>query len=56
MNEHIINRVPLFATLPEAEIQHLAATLQTSDVPPGTLLFRESQPGDGFYIVLEGQI
>lgn len=56
MNEHIISRVPLFATLPEAEIRRLAATLQTSDMAPGTLLFRESQPGDRFYIVLDGQI
>jgi serine phosphatase RsbU (regulator of sigma subunit) len=56
MNEHLIRQAPLFTSLPDSEIRYLAATLHTSEAPPGKLLFRESEHGDRFYIVLEGQV
>ncbi|MEK7323840.1 MAG: SpoIIE family protein phosphatase [Chloroflexota bacterium] len=56
MNEQIISQVPLFTSLPVNEIKHLAETLHPSEVLPGTILFREGEHGDRFYIVREGQI
>jgi serine phosphatase RsbU (regulator of sigma subunit) len=56
MNEQIISRVPLFTSLPANEIKHLAETLHSAEVLPGTILFREGEYGDRFYIVREGQI
>jgi phosphoserine phosphatase RsbU/P len=56
MNALLISRVPLFAALPYAEIEALAETLEPSSYPPQTILFREGDYGNRFYIVLEGQI
>jgi CRP-like cAMP-binding protein len=53
---HIIGQVPLFARLSPDEIDDLAATLQQTTYPMNTILFREGEFGDRFYIVLDGQI
>ena len=52
----LIRRVPLFATLPDAEIAPLAAALRPASYPAGAILFREGDWGDRIYIVLAGQI
>ena len=56
VNESLLGRVPLFASLPGSEIHHLAETLRQLEIPAGTLLFREGEHGDRFFVVLEGQI
>ena len=56
MNEHLISQVPLFTTLPPGEIQQLAETLRSGEIPPNTVLFHEGERGDRFYVVLSGQI
>jgi len=56
MNEQLISQVPLFASLPYAEIQHLADMLRPNEVPPDAILFREGEYGDQFYLVREGQV
>lgn len=54
--ERLLARVPLFANLPEQEIRTLAATLTLRQVPTGTVLFYEGEPGRHFYIVREGEL
>jgi sigma-B regulation protein RsbU (phosphoserine phosphatase) len=49
-------QVPLFASLPRSEIEHLAATLQPRAYPPGAILLREGQVDDYFCIILQGQV
>lgn len=56
MDKSLICQVPLFSTLPPAEIEALAAELQEVDYPAETVLFREGERGDKFYIVADGQI
>jgi serine phosphatase RsbU (regulator of sigma subunit) len=56
LNEPLIGQVPLFAQLPAEEHAYLAATLEQVIYPSGTLLFREGEYGDRFYIVLEGEL
>ncbi|MEK7323842.1 MAG: cyclic nucleotide-binding domain-containing protein, partial [Chloroflexota bacterium] len=56
MNEHLISQAPLFASLPRGEIQRLAGTLRPVNVSPNTILLREGEVGDRFYIICEGQI
>lgn len=56
MDNSLIRQVPLFSTLPPAEIDALAAELQEVDYPAETVLFREGEHGDKFYIVARGQI
>lgn len=54
--EALLSQVPLFIALPPDEIRYLARTLRPLEAPPETLLFREAERGDRFYIVLDGQI
>ena len=56
MKADLISRVPLFASLPRGEIEHLAQTLRARDYPDQSLVFREGQTGDRFYILLDGQV
>ena len=54
--EMMLARVPLFSTLPESEIHHLAETLTTRQVPHDTVLFYEGDAGQHFYILRQGEI
>ncbi len=56
MNESIIQRVPLFASLPPREIQHLAETLRSVEFPPGAIVFREGEFGDDLYLIGRGEV
>jgi sigma-B regulation protein RsbU (phosphoserine phosphatase) len=56
MKAQLISQVPLFASLPAAELAELAASLSELPVPAGAQLFREGEPGDRFYIILAGRI
>lgn len=56
MLEAIIRRVPLFATLPDAELHALASSLRKRHYPARAVLFEEGEFGDRFYIVVEGEI
>ncbi|MBK9714299.1 MAG: SpoIIE family protein phosphatase [Kouleothrix sp.] len=56
MDRSIIGRVPLFAALPPDELERLAASLSEVAFPADTVLFREGERGDRFYILLSGQI
>jgi sigma-B regulation protein RsbU (phosphoserine phosphatase) len=49
-------QIPLFAVLPRAELEHLAATLPLCKLAPGTLLMREGQCDDHFFILLDGEV
>jgi serine phosphatase RsbU (regulator of sigma subunit) len=56
LNAPTIGRVPLFASLPAEEIARLAGALREVAFPHGTVLFREGERGERFYIVLEGAL
>ncbi|HVO67029.1 MAG TPA: BTAD domain-containing putative transcriptional regulator [Syntrophales bacterium] len=43
-------------SLPQREIKRLIATLRQLEFSPNTILFREGDHGDRFYIILEGQL
>ncbi|NIM95025.1 MAG: SpoIIE family protein phosphatase [Anaerolineales bacterium] len=55
MNEKFIQGVPLFESLPEREIEHLAESLRPREIPKNTLLLNEGETGDHYYIIVEGQ-
>lgn len=56
MDINFIEQIPLFTSLPAAERRHLAEVLHYSEAPENTLLFREGDPGDRLYILLDGQV
>jgi serine phosphatase RsbU (regulator of sigma subunit) len=56
VKEKLLARAPLFKGLPEEEILKLTKTLRVREVPPSTILFKEGDVGDHFYIIIQGQI
>jgi serine phosphatase RsbU (regulator of sigma subunit) len=54
--ESIIRQVPLFSHLSSTEIDLLTTIVHETEMPAGTLLFREGDRGDRFYTILEGQV
>lgn len=51
-----LSNVPLFASLPEDEIRHLEKVLRPCEIPEDTLLLREGEQGNRFFIILEGEL
>jgi serine phosphatase RsbU (regulator of sigma subunit) len=56
MDEFILHRLPLFASLPESEIQRLAKVSRQRTVPAHTILFYEGEYADNFFVLLEGEL
>ncbi len=52
----VLASVPIFAPLPGGSLEHLAARLVPLRVEAGTVIVREGDAGDRFYIVAEGEI
>jgi hypothetical protein len=52
----ILVSVPIFAPLPGGSLEHLAARLVPLRVDAGTMIVREGDEGDRFYIVAEGEL
>jgi MFS family permease len=52
----ILASVPIFAPLPGGSLEHLAARLVPLRVEHDTMIIREGDLGDRFYIVVEGEV
>ena len=52
----ILVSVPIFTPLPGGSIEHLAARLVPLRVEAGSVIVREGDAGDRFYIVAEGEL
>jgi CRP/FNR family cyclic AMP-dependent transcriptional regulator len=55
-HEELIRDVPLLARLPEEDLRALAAQGAVRSFPAGHTIFREGDPGDALYVVIEGQV
>lgn len=49
-------KTPLFQSLPAEELQRVQETFAVQDIPTGAILVQEGQPGDQFYVILEGSV
>jgi cAMP-dependent protein kinase regulator len=47
-------RVGLLSTLPGETLGRLADRMQRDEVPSGTVVIREGEPGDRFFVLLSG--
>jgi serine phosphatase RsbU (regulator of sigma subunit) len=58
MNEptRLLAQVPLFTSLPDDELEHLAASLRLLEIPSQTVIFHEGEQGGHLYIVREGAL
>jgi CRP-like cAMP-binding protein len=50
-----LGEVPLFAHCTSKELEFVASRTDEVDVPAGQQLVRQGQPGDTFYVLLEGE-
>jgi serine phosphatase RsbU (regulator of sigma subunit) len=51
-----LSRVPLFRSLPAAELDHLFQNSRIWDAPAGTMVLQEGQPSEEFHIILRGSV
>lgn len=56
MDSEFLAQLPLFNRLPRVELDRLAETMRVITLAPDTMLFHEGDPGDRFYILLDGQV
>jgi phosphoserine phosphatase RsbU/P len=52
----MLQRIPLFSSLPTHEIETLPSLAKITTYPPGTILFYEGDPSNAFLVVLEGSL
>jgi hypothetical protein len=52
----LLRSLPLFAELPAPAIEGLAAALIPVEVPAGTVLIRQGEPGDAYYAIAAGEL
>jgi MFS family permease len=52
----ILTSIPIFAPMPGASLEHLAGRLVPLRLESGTMIVREGDAGDRFYIVAEGEV
>ena len=50
----LLGTLPMFAPLPLAVTELLAAEIEPRQFPAGTVVIREGEPGDHFYLIVEG--
>jgi CRP-like cAMP-binding protein len=53
---HELARIELLAGLPGETIARLAKRMEREEVSPGTVIVREGEPGDRFYVVFAGML
>lgn len=51
-----LRRIPLFSQIDTAKLKLMAFTSERLAFAPGQFLFREGDPGDGAYLILEGSV
>lgn len=54
--QHELARVELLAGLPGQVLGRLAKQMEREEVPPGTVIVREGELGDRFYLVFAGML
>jgi MFS family permease len=52
----LLASVPIFAPLPGASLEHITGRLVPLRVDAGTVIVREGDAGDRFYVVVEGEV
>ncbi len=56
MPVNLLARIPLFTNLPPHELNRLTQELDVVNLNSGDILFREGDPGEHLYVVVEGEL
>jgi len=51
----VLRRIPLFEDLDDAELQSVADSMNEANVPAGAVVTAEGGPGDGFFVIADGE-
>jgi len=54
--QHELARIELLAGLPGQTLLRLSKRMEREEVAPGTVVVREGEPGDRFYLVFAGML
>ena len=54
--ESCLAKNPLFKEIPKEKLSEIARDAQYEVVPPNTIIFREGDPGDSFYMIDSGKV
>jgi CRP-like cAMP-binding protein len=54
--QHELARVELLAGLPGETMMKLAKRMEREEIAPGTVIVREGDPGDRFYVLFAGML
>ncbi|MEK6598631.1 MAG: Crp/Fnr family transcriptional regulator [Gemmatimonadota bacterium] len=52
----VLRRVPLFASLPDAELEAFAPLLRERRFPKGNVILMQGDPGDALFVIASGQV
>ena len=52
----LLRSIPIFAPLSAPSMERILAELTRLDVPAGSAIIREGDPGDRFYVIVDGQV
>jgi len=53
---NLLARIPFFTALPPEELDRLVSELQVVNLQSGEILFREGDPGEHLYVVVNGEL
>lgn len=53
---NVLKRIPLFASLPDADQQNLVSLLRRVNLRKGEILFRQGDDGMSLYLIVQGRI
>ncbi len=56
MDVSLLKGIALFEGLEESDLKKIASIIKERDVPKGTMLFQEGDPGDAFYLLKKGGV
>ncbi len=56
MTTNLLLKIPLFADLPQEELDQILSALDIKKLFEREILFREGDPGEHFYIVMQGEL
>jgi signal transduction histidine kinase len=56
MSIEFLRRLPLFASLPEADLEQIYDQAEPMTLKPGDLLIEEGAPGDALFVLIDGEL
>src|SRR5512145_3327225 len=56
MSKNLLANIDFFFDLPEEELDRILAQLEVVDLESGEILFREGDPGEHMYVVVNGEL